>query len=143
MFGLKEKRDDLMHSAVSKFVEKADGRRNLWTIFCLSLLGNALTWLLVLLSPKTVLFLFELLAPISPKINILFFIPLASGFISAYSVFRLIFPDVEDDRNLALGMMASFDYQRRSGRRYAVWVLSMIVGVLNTIVCLFWLRHAR
>jgi hypothetical protein len=144
MFGIKEKQDDLMDAAVSKFVEKADGRRRLLTILGLSLLGNFLIWMIVLFTPDAIMFTAALIGGFSSKLrNVLFLIPVASGFMSAYSVFRMIFPDIENNRNLATGLMASFEYQNNSGKRYAIWILSMIAGVLNTALCLFCLRNTQ
>jgi hypothetical protein len=141
MFGLKEKQDDLIDAAVSKFVEKADGRRRLLMILGLSLLGNFLIWMIVLFASDTIMFAAAVIGAFSSKLrNALFLIPIASGFMSAYSVFRMIFPDIENNRNLAPGLMSSFEYQNNSGKRYAVWVLSMIAGVLNAVVCVFLLR---
>jgi hypothetical protein len=127
----------------TRLVEKADGRRGVLMVLGLSLLANFLIWLIVLSAPEAVIVFYVSLGGVSSKLsNILFFVPVASGFMSAYSLFRWKFPDIEENRNLASGLMASFEYQNHSAKRYLIWLLSMIAGVSNAIVCLFWLRHS-
>ena len=47
-----------------------------------------------------------------------------------YSLFRLRFPDIEEQR-LDSEVMGSFAYQTNSTKRWMVWVLSAVGGIVN------------
>ena len=58
-------------------------------------------------------------------------VPLGLGLFAAYCLLRIRFPDVEDNKNLASEMMASFTYQADSTRRWYIWLFSIVAGLAN------------
>jgi ABC-type antimicrobial peptide transport system permease subunit len=60
--------------------------------------------------------------------------PFGFGLFTAYCLCRLKFPDIEDTKNLESEMMASFNYQSHSTKRWFIWLFSILFGVINVIL---------
>ena len=79
----------------------------------------------------------------SPK-GLMLFIGLifGTGLWLTYSLFRMKFPDIEDVAVDEGPIATSFSTQRRSERKFRIWVVSAAAGVVNVIV-LYLILHLR
>lgn len=99
---------------------------------CLGL--NVLIWISVLLFPRDVHGAFRSVHDASNKLSsTVLGLIFGIGMFLAYTIFRLRFPDIEE-QDFNADVMATFAYQSRSTRRWRVWLVSTAFGVVNLIL---------
>ena len=127
-----EKEDEKIAENFSRIVEDLGNRQLLFRFLWICIIGNVILWLTVFLIPNVV---YEVSGRIFDTGNklaaLLLGIPFGFGLFTAYSLARLKFSDIEDNKNLDSEMMASFNYQAHSTKRWFVWLFSILVGVGN------------
>lgn len=127
-----EKENAEIAAGYSQIVEDLGDRRLLLRFLWICLAGLVAAWLSVVLLPNLVYQYFSLIFDLSDKLGIAVLgLPFGLGLFTAYCLFRLKFPDVEDNKNLNSEMMASFSYQSDSTRRWFIWLFSILFGVIN------------
>jgi hypothetical protein len=129
-----EKRNEQFDSGLTELVDVLSNRSSLFRFlwFCVAL--NLVLWLCVFIFHEFVNERYRQLFGASDKIGIgVLFIPLALGFFITYSLCRLKFPDIEEN-NLQSEMMASYNYQSHSLKRWYIWLFSILSGVLNVVL---------
>ncbi|MEO8042398.1 MAG: hypothetical protein ABI646_07310 [Acidobacteriota bacterium] len=132
-----EDTDDKLAEVVNRNVDALTDRRTL--LRYLSVLGivNVLIWLSVLIFPVEVRDGFTQVWQTSDTVaKIVLALVFGLGMWLSYSLFRLKFPDIEEQR-LDADVMASFHFQSNSSKRFAVWVLSVVGGILNLALLIF------
>ena len=117
-------------AAIAQITEDLGDPVLLYRFLLVCLAGNSIIWLAVLLFPNLV---YRFIGPIAnDRIGMIILgVPLGLGLFAAYCLLRIIFPDVEDNKNLASEMMASFTYQADSTRRWYIWLFSIVAGLAN------------
>ena len=133
-----EKQDEETAQTLIDFAEELNSPFVAYRLLWRFLLINIIIWLLVLLFPNFFVRLFEILG--NGKLSmVLLGVPFGFGLYLAYIIFRIKIPDVEENKTLNSDLMGSLDYQTASNKRYFVWTLSILAGVLNivfiTIIC--------
>ena len=94
-----------------------------------------LSWLCVFLFSNFAVYFFDKLGGIASKpVFFLLCIPFLAGFAFAYSICRMKFPDMEENKLLESDLMASLDYQSSSNKRRFLWIFSILTGLLNVIL---------
>jgi hypothetical protein len=68
---------------------------------------------------------------------LLLILPLGLGIWGTYALVRLKFPDLEEQKMSDSGLMKSFDYQSQSSKIWRIWMVSSVVGVVNTLLISF------
>lgn len=135
MFNLheKEESDDRFAERLNENVEAmADRRYLLQYLFVLGTL-NILLWLSVLIFPGDVRAGFGTVWDTNDKLaKVTLALVFGLGMWLSYSLFRLKFPDIEEQR-LDSEVMGSFAYQEHSTKRWAVWLFSVVGGILNVL----------
>ncbi len=127
-----EKEDEKIAASLSQIVEDLGNRRILFRFLWICIIGNVILWLTVILIPNVVYEVSSRIFDISDKLAaFLLGIPFGLGLFTAYCLARLKFSDIEDNKNLESEMMASFNYQAHSTKRWFVWLFSILVGVGN------------
>ena len=127
-----EKEDEKITAYQSQAIENLSDRQTLFRFLLICVLANAIIWFSVLIFPSFVHEKFSRIFDVSDKLAIaLLGFPFGFGLFAAYSLCRLKFSDVEDNKNLESDMMSSFNYQSNSTKRWFVWLFSIVVGVLN------------
>jgi hypothetical protein len=128
-----EKADDETAAKVVQIVEDLGNPWVLYRFLFVGIAGNVIIWLAVLIFPNSIYRVFGNI--ISDKIGMIILgVPLSFGLFTAYCLLRLKFPDIEDNKNLDSKMMASFNYQTDSTKRWFVWLFSILAGILNVIL---------
>ena len=128
----RERENEKLAANHSQIIEDLADRRLLLRFLWICLAGNIIIWLCVFLIPNPVYKFSSLIFGLSDKIGwLLLGIPFGFGLFSAYCLARLKFSDIEDNKNLESGMMASFNYQSHSTKRWFVWLFSILIGVIN------------
>lgn len=129
-----DKEDDKLAENINRFVDDLNDRQTLKRFLYIFAAANLLIWLCVLVFPHAVREGFETVSGVSDKIaKITLAVPFGIGFYLTYALFRLKFPDIEE-QNLESIPMASFNYNAKSAKRWRVWLLSAVGGVLNVLV---------
>lgn len=137
MFGENEKEDTKIARNFSKAVDSMADRMILRRFLLIGVLSNFLIWSAVFLMPEMIYKGFSLVNTFSNKLSLgLLGIPLIFTTFTIYALFRLKFPDIEEQR-LDSEIMSSHTYQINSGKRYIIWVCSFSVGIVNTILLIF------
>lgn len=137
MFWDEEKEEETLANNLSQAVDNMADRQFLFRflLFCGSV--NLIVWFCVVAFPETVRDSFILVNEVSDKISkATLAVPFGLGLFFAYSLFRLKFPDIEE-QNLANDLMASYHYQSQSLKRWWIWLFSVIAGVLNVLLLIF------
>ncbi len=128
-----EQKDDETAQAMVDFVEDMNSPHLLYQTLWRFSMFNLLIWLTVLIIPNYIVKVFSILG--SGKISIfLLSFPFGFGLYLAYIFFRLKIPDVEENKSLNSDFMGSMDYQSSANRRYLVWTVSILCGILNLIL---------
>lgn len=128
----RERENEKIAAGYSRIVEDLGNRRLLFRFLWICLSGNILVWLCVFFIPNLVYKFSSLVFGLSDKIGwILLGFPFGFGLFSAYCLARLKFSDIEDNKNLESEMMASFNYQSHSTKRWFVWLFSILIGIIN------------
>jgi hypothetical protein len=129
----RERRDEELADIVLRNMEALSDRRNL-KIYISVLAGiNAVIWLCVIAFPSDVEDAWQKVDELDQKITaVMIAIIFGVGFWLTYTLFRLGFPDIED-QTLDRTFLSSFDHSQRSLKRFRVWVASAAGGVLNVL----------
>jgi hypothetical protein len=129
-----EKRNEKFDAGLSRLVDGLSDRTSLFRFLWICIALNAVLWLFALFFHEFVNERYTQLLGVSDKIGIgVLFIPLALGFFITYSLCRIKFPDIEEN-NLQSEMMASYNYQSQSLKRWYIWLFSILGGVLNVVL---------
>jgi len=138
MFGETEKdakRNEKFDKNISQFVEDMGDKSVSNGFLILSGIALIISWLSVLLFSNFAVFFYEKLGGFTSKpVTIILLVPFFAGFIFAYSVFRLKFPDMEENKLLESDLMASLDYQNNSNKRWFLWIFSILTGLANVFL---------
>ena len=127
----KEDSDDRIADRLNAQVDAMSDRRVLLRNVVVLGAVNLLIWLSVLLFSGGVREGFSQVWEGSDRIaKIVLAIVFGIGMWLTYSLFRLRFPDIEEQR-LDSEVMGSFAYQTNSTKRWMVWVLSAVGGIVN------------
>jgi hypothetical protein len=129
-------RDDNSRIAdgLNRAVESLSDRRAIYRSLVVLGLSNLILWLGILIFPGTVRGAFERLIGLNGKIGVAALgIPLGIGLYFSYSLFRLKFPDIEE-QNIESAPMGSFNYHTHSNKRWMIWFFSTVGGVLNLLL---------
>lgn len=134
----RERENEKIAADYSRIVEDLGNKRLLFRLLWICLAGNIVIWLCVFLIPNLVYKVFSSIFDLSDKIGIsLLGIPFGFGLFFAYCLARLKFSGIEDNKNLESEMMASFNYQSHSTKRWFVWLFSILAGVINVALLVF------
>ncbi len=127
----KEDSDDRIAEKINEGVEAMSDRRVLVRYVLVLGTVNLLIWLSVLIFSGSVRDGFSQVWAGSDRIaKVVLAIVFGIGMWLTYSLFRLKFPDIEEQR-LDSDVMGSFAYQSNSTKRWMVWVLSAVGGIVN------------
>lgn len=127
----KEDSDDKFAEIVNRNVDALANRTTLRRHVLVLGTVNLLIWLSVFIFPVDVRHGFTQVWNGSDKIGkVVLVLVFSVGMWLSYSLFRLKFPDIEE-QPLETDVMASFAYQSNSSKRFAVWVFSAVGGILN------------
>lgn len=133
-----EKEDEKISAAYSQIVEDLGDKRFLYRFLLICIAANLFFWFGVLLFPNFVYDTFSRISDVNDKLAVTFFgFPFAFGLFMAYCLCRLKFSDIEDNKNLESDMMASFNYQSHSTKRWYIWLFSVLIGILNIFLIIF------
>ena len=134
MFREDSKPDAEIAKDFSYVVDSMADRNILKRFHLIGVLANFLIWSAVILMPEKIYQGFSLIGGLSDKVAIgLLGIPLFFTAFTIYALFRLEFPDIEE-QNFDSEMMSTFAYQRHSAKRFWIWIGSFAVGVVNTLL---------
>lgn len=104
---------------------------------------NLLLWGSSLLFPTEINLAFEKVRNVSNKLaNVVLAFPFFLGMFTTYCIFRLRFPDIEE-QELDNDVLASYNYQAHSQKRWLVWLFSIVGGVANLILIIIALLSLR
>jgi hypothetical protein len=127
----KQDSDDRFAEKIAANVEAMADRRVLVRYVLVLGTVNLLMWVCVLLLTASVRDGFSQVWSASDKIGkIVLAMVFGIGMWLTYALFRMKFPDIEEQR-LDSEIMGSFAYQSDSTKRWMVWVLSAVGGLLN------------
>ena len=133
-----EKEDEKIAASQMQMIEDLRNRRFLFRFLYVCTAANFIIWLSVILFPNFVYESFSRVFNLSDKVGVAILgIPFGFGLYNAYCLFRLKFPDAEDNKDLQSDMMASFNYQAHSSKRWFIWLFSIIFGVINLVTLIF------
>lgn len=119
-----------LNKAIDNLSDKQTLKRFLWIISAV----NLFIWLSVLIFPQAVRDGFTTVSGVSDKIaKITLAVPFGIGFYITYAIFRLKFPDIEE-QNVETGPMAAYEYNTKSLKRWRVWFFSAGGGILNVLL---------
>jgi len=134
MFWNDEEADERLAGNLNKVVDGIADKRNLIRLLLLCGFANLAIWLCVIIFPAAVRDAFNLVNEVSDKISkVTLAFPFGLGLFFAYSLFRLKFPVIEEQK-LDSDMMASFQYQAHSLKRWWIWIFSVVAGILNVLL---------
>ena len=132
MFREEQKSDDKIAQNFSNVVDSMANRKVLWRFIWIGGVINLIMWLAVFLFPSIIYQGFSTIGKVSDKLMLgLFGIPLIFTALTVYALFRLKFPDIEDQK-LDSEIMSSVVYQSNSSKKFWIWISSFAVGVVNT-----------
>ncbi len=134
MFWNDEEADDRLAGNLNKVVDEMADRRSLIRFLLFCSFANLVIWLCVIIFPAAVRDSFVLVNGVSDKIGkATLAVPFGLGLFFAYSLFRLKFPDVEEQKPDS-DLMASYHYQAHSLKRWWIWLFSVLAGILNVLL---------
>ena len=122
----------------SDFMEVLANRAWLWRVlsFCLFCLFSV--WAFVIFFSNVFLAIVRVLGGFASKQTLLLLgIPFILGIVSAYSIFRLKFPDIEENKLLESDLMASIKYEQNANKRWFIWIFSILFGLINILLVIF------
>lgn len=132
-----EEDDDKVAENLSKGIENLADRRTLFFFLIFCGVSNAIIWLCVILFGEWIMEVFLRVADVNEKLSaIILGIPFGLGTFFVYSLFRLKFPDIED-QNAEFDVMGSYNYQNHSTKRRHIWLVSIVGGVFNVLLLVF------
>lgn len=119
---------------VNSLVENMGNRRNSFRFLIFFGVANLIIWLCVILFSEAVTEAFLLVHNVSDKNSfVVLSIPLWLGMFATYAVFRLKFPDIEDQKTDS-DVMSSYNFQIHSTKRWYIWCLSVFAGIINVLL---------
>jgi hypothetical protein len=118
--------EDLGAEAESGLFQLAQRRKWLLLAFVLGLLGTALVWFLVLWLPGVVSDLLD-----SGVGRIILGIQFVLPFLSVFALGNLLFPRLEEGREIESGIMSGYNYQQKSDKRWHIFIAAGMCGALN------------
>ena len=134
MFGRTDEDDDRVADTISRGVESMSDHNTLVRFIWITGAINTLIWASVLIVPADVRDGFERVWTLNQKIDIIVLgLVFGLGMLLTYALFRLKFPDLEEQR-LDADVMGSFAYQSDATKRFRVWLFSAIGGVVNVLL---------
>jgi len=134
MFWNDEEADDQLADNLNKIVDGMAEKRNLIRFLLFCGFANLIIWLCVIIFPAVISDSFVLVNDVSDKIGkATLAVPFGLGLFLAYSLFRLKFPDIEEQK-LDSDLMASYRYQAHSLKRWWIWFFSVLAGILNVLL---------
>jgi hypothetical protein len=124
MFWNQEKRErenEKLDASLTEIVEAMNNANLLRRVLYISSVGNLLVWIICIIFSDKIVYMSGFLGGITSKpvtiaLLILFFL----GIFMAYSVFRLKFPDIENNKLLESKFMSSIEYQENSNKRWLI-----------------------
>jgi hypothetical protein len=132
MFWKEEEGNSRLFNRFLEQLEKLAENYSLSYFLIFAIGGNIAIWLLVLFFPSYVYNIVDYSAVISDKLRFgLMGIPLLFGTFIAYFLFRLKFPDIEE-QNLESEIMSTYSFQTNASKRWKIWIASITIGIINT-----------
>jgi hypothetical protein len=129
-----ERQNEDFDKVVSGLVGNLSDKIFLYRFLWISIALDLLIWLCVVIFHEAVGEAYARVFNLSGKIGIVVLgFPLMFGFFISYSLCRLKFPDIEEN-DLQSEMMASYNYQRHSLKRWYIWLFSILGGILNVVL---------
>ena len=120
--------------SLTKIVDGLSNRKSLFRFLWIFAALNVFIWITVSLFHKFVNERFRQIFDISDKAGLgILLVPFFIGIFITYSLCRLKFPDIEENK-LQSEMMASYSYQAHSMKRWYIWLFSIFGGVLNVVL---------
>ena len=121
-------------STVNKLLGNVGPRKKLLRLlYCVGTL-NLIIWAVCLIFPTEIKDALGRVHDLNNKLSMIVLgLPFSLGMTATYSLFRLKYPDIEE-QDLDSDMMGSYNYQSHSQRRWLVWLFSTIGGVVNLIL---------
>lgn len=130
----KEENDERFAERLNDSIEAMSDRRVLLRFLFVGAVLNVLIWLCVIIFPGDVREAFSRVNEASDKLSkVILALVFGLGMWVTYSLFRLKFPDIEEQR-LDAEVMGSFAYQAHSSKRWMIWLFSVVGGVLNLLL---------
>jgi hypothetical protein len=131
--GRQERRDEEFAELLISGTEALGHRPTLKLFTIISGTLNLIYWICVLLFPRDILDAFETIGGLGDRlVAIVLVFVFGSGLWFAYSLFRFRYPDLEKDP-IEEGVLSSFAHQENSYRRFRVWLMCVVFGVLNLL----------
>ena len=132
---------------VSRLVDRFGQSHLLTPVVIICLLGIVGIWSLVLASPSTISWIFDILTSDTESASgiawlVIFGLPFVLTFMMVYSIARSRHPDIEKESEIESGMMAGYAYRQRSDNRWRIWMMAGMAGALNCLL-LFVLYNLR
>jgi hypothetical protein len=129
------KKDERYWRWVSRGMNAMDDRPTLRLFFYVLLALEFGYWLLVLTSPKYVLYVFNFLSEWSDKgIAIVIGLVFGTGLWLAYILFRFRIPDLENHDRDEGPVLSSYAQSLSRERLFRVWVIAVVAGLLNVLL---------
>ena len=120
--------------SLTKIVDGLSNRKSLFLFLWIFAALNVFIWITVSLFHNFVNERFRQIFDISDKAGLgILLVPFFIGIFITYSLCRLKFPDIEENK-LQSEMMASYSYQAHSMKRWYIWLFSIFGGVLNVVL---------
>ena len=130
-----EKADAYIAETYAMVAQKLDDQRLRRRFFLLFAGLNTMIWLLAVLAPNSINYIVWSIVSQSNKVGLAILgIPFAAALFSTYALLRMKFTALEDNKQLESHMMASYQYQADSTRRWFVWVGSAAAGAANVLL---------
>lgn len=132
-----DRRDEEFAALVGRNLDAMSDRRTLRSYVAILAAANAFVWLSVIVLPKDVGRAWDTVNDLDEKIGVaVIAIVFGLGMWLTYALFRLNFPDLEDPV-FEKDVLASFNYSLHSTKRWRIWLVSVIGGVLNVLALIF------
>lgn len=129
-----EKRDEHIDKSITEIVEALSDKSVLYRFLRNCTVLNTIVWFVAVFFYEAANYYYLQIAGMSNEAGIgILLVPFFLGTFITYSLWRLKFPDIEDN-NLQSGMMASYSYQSHSMKRWYIWFFSLVGGVANVIL---------
>jgi hypothetical protein len=134
-------KDEEEESKLSKwFFGQIEGRAPNYTLkqfLSLCLIVNIAIWFVVLVFPNYVYSAVNYATMVSDKLLwVIIGIPLWFSAWFVYCLFRLKFPDI-DEETLDSEIMSSYSFQNNSTKHWKIWIASITFGVVNAALLVF------
>lgn len=120
-----------------------ENRSTFYRFFLVLLVLEAAYVGFVILAPNTAIEMLSRLNDWSPKgLTLVIGVIFGTGLWLTYSLFRMKIADLEEVAVDEGPIATSFSSQRRSERRFRIWIVSTTAGVLN-VLALYFILHLR